>query len=133
MVTGDRWLHFTHVYKHVGTHGATNNVLAPEIARKDAAISTASKPLARRVLGNTAISPQLRLQLAHSLVFSVGLFSAAMWPRLLEREMARVHAVMVRVYRQILQKQKWRKQAVTDAHAETANNADENQSSQTNT
>ena len=104
------WLPFVPKYKHVGNISQPNNHTAADVARKTAIMSSTAKPLSKNVLGNRAIEQQLRVQLATTLVFTTGLFSAAVWPTLPARQMARLHMVMLTTYRQIANMQRWRKQ-----------------------
>ena len=62
----------------------------------------AARPLVGKVLRRTAVLVHKRLMVARAVMFSKGLFQAAVWPKLQDREYAFAHAQVMSILRHVL-------------------------------
>ena len=92
----------THAYRHLGTRMVSAGTLMPEIRARMASMREAARPLVGKVLRRTAVPVHKRLMVARAVMFSKGLFQAAVWPKLQAREYAAVHAQVMSILRHVL-------------------------------
>lgn len=92
----------THGYRHLGTRMVSAGTLMPEIKARMASMREAARPLVGRVLRRTSVPVPKRLAVAKAVMFSKGLFQAAVWPKLQAREYAVVHAQVMSILRHVL-------------------------------
>ena len=96
------FLHITRTYKHLGTVCSSDLSMQPEITKKLAALSEATKAVGRNFLFREALPLEPRLLVLKMMVFSKGLFHAGTWLVLYSCEFSRLHIQIMKIYSSIV-------------------------------
>ena len=86
----------THGYGHLGSRMVSAGTLMPEIRARMASMREAARPLVAKVLRRTTVPVHKRLMVARAVLFSKGLFQAAVWPNLQAGQGVRMRSCMLR-------------------------------------
>ena len=96
------WLHFEHVYRHLGTQYASDQTLATELFWRTGQACSAFQQLARPLLTNKHLPEYLRLWLFKALVSTRLFFGAGAWRTPTLRQMHKLRSAWIRLLRRTM-------------------------------